>query len=601
MVHPEDNLSYQPLVGAAEIRLLEVLPGPDEQTIQCIIKHVSLDDSPKYVALSYTWGSRENPSDILCDGKRFSVTANLYSALYKCRDTNTRITLWIDAICINQLDIPEREKQVRMMKDIYEKAEAVMVDLGEAGKGAELIQPLLSKIIVLLKQHGMNWAIPQTQFEEFGLPSAEAQDWKELSLLLCRPWFRRVWIIQEFALAQSPNIAYGRIILSWQDLYWTVYWLKSHGMFAHMAPLSDRLPNGHPISLSASVNYFNIVNIREGRLLHKPKSFIKCLRQTRSFEATDPRDKVYGLLGLIPDIDKFDFKVIYSDEETLEKVYVRLAQALVKSGEAYNVLLSAGTKVSSISVPSWVPDWSREQEVNQFSLSLDDSKSSIYHAGGLEKISATILEETPKLAVRGQLFDDILLLGQTYHSSPPKEGEGMENVMRWDAQSRILIGDLSSYPTGEPVHDVYRRVLVANKDDLDNEASAAYIAHYKRMLRSFQIHEQVKSHIKGGPPFDFNEEELKSISQSLKKYAVPMGGRISSRRLCVTRKGYMGLVPNSAREGDSICVFIGAEVPFVLGRSGDEYRLVGDCYVHGIMKGEALDMADSTVQDIVLL
>ena len=597
-----EDLSYEVLSGASEIRLLELHPGQDGQPIRCTMKHVLLDDSPgKYMALSYVWGSAEKPFDILCNEKRLSVTATLYSALHRCRPTDASLIIWIDAVCINQLNIPERESQVRMMRRIYQQAERVVVDLGEAVdevvEGAELISSLLTKTVTLLKEHGTNWTVPQIRFEEFGLPSAEAQDWKALAFLLCQPWFRRVWIIQEFALAQNISMVYGNTILPWQDLYWTVFWLNSQGMFAHMARFGRFFSDGRPIALKASVNFFNLVNIRNGIRYQKPKPFSKCLRHVRVFEATDPRDKAYGLLGLVPDVNEFGFEVIYSEKETLENVYIRLAQALVKSGDAYNVLLSAGTKASSLDVPSWVPDWSSDQKQAQYSVLREEGKKSIYHAGGAEKLSATIGNDSLELTIRGDIYDNIVLLSETYHSSPPKKGEGMKNVMCWEAQTHLLIGNLSSYPTGESVHDVYRRALVANKDHLDNKASLSYIENYERMLRMFAIEEQVRS----GPPFDFTEEEFISLSQSLTQYAVPMSACISERKLCVTRKGYVGLVPDDATEGDVICVVVGGDVPFVLRRCDDDvYRLLGDCYVHGIMEGEALEAEDSKIQDIIL-
>ena len=594
------DLSYQALSSIPEIRLLELHEGRGEEPIRCTIKHVSLDSPGKYMALSYNWGSLESPSYISCNAERLSVTANLYSALRRCRPTDASLTLWVDAICINQLDKSERESQVPMMRRIYQQAERVVVDLGEAVGSAELIPTLLLNTVTLLKKYGLDWTVPQIRFKEFGLPPAEAQDWKALALLLCRPWFRRVWVIQEFALAQNISMVYDNTIISWQDLYWTVRWLHSQGMFAHMASLGDLFPNGRRVALTASVNFFNMVNIRNGILLQKPKPFSKCLRHARDFEATDPRDKAYGLLGLVPCVDDFDFKVIYSDEETLENVYVRLAQALVKSGDAYNVLLSAGSKTSLLDLPSWVPDWSCDQKQAQFSLLRDEGRKSIYHAGGAEKLSATVLQNSRELAVRGSLFDNVLFLSDTYHSSPPKKGEGMKSVMHWEARSRTLTSNLSSYPTGEPIHDVYRRVLVANKDNLDNEASPSYVENYERMLRMFQIEEQTRSFAEGKPSFDFDEEELMSVSKSLMEYAIPMSACIGERRLCVTRKGYIGLVPDNATEGDVICIFPGAEVPFVLRKHDDYHELLGDCYVHGIMTGEALGMEGSRIQEIIL-
>ena len=183
-----EDLSYESLRGTSEIRLLELHHGLPFEPIQCTMKHVSLDDYPrKYYALSYTWGSTEDRRYIACNGKRLSVTANLYSALYKFRSIDENVYFWVDAICINQLDRPERESQVHMMRRIYQQAELVVVDLGNAAEGEELVPSLLSKIVRLRNKYGMDQIVTESFFDNFGLPLAEAPDWKALALLLCRP------------------------------------------------------------------------------------------------------------------------------------------------------------------------------------------------------------------------------------------------------------------------------------------------------------------------------------------------------------------------------------------------------------------------------
>ena len=594
-----EDLSYEPLHSASEIRLLELNKGHSIEPIQCTIRHVSLDNSPgKYMALSYTWGSTEDRRYIACNGKRLSITANLYSALYKFRLADVSVTFWIDAICINQLDVAERESQVRMMRRIYRQAELVVVDLGDAAEGAELIPSLLSKIVKLRNHYGEDQIVPHLLFEEFGLPSAKAPDWNALALLLCRPWFRRVWIIQECALAQDLSMMYGNTVLSWSDLYWALSWLNEQGRFAHIATLGDLFPNGRSVALTGSKNFCKIARIRSGIQRQKPEAISRCLAYVRTFEATDPRDKAYGLLGLVLDVDEFGFQVIYSGTETLENVYFRLAQALVKNGYAYDVLLFAGS-YSLLGNPSWVPNWSREQEHVPFSHTRV-GENPTYYAGGMEKISATVMKNGRELAVCGNLFDEILLLGDTHHGSSWKEGEGTSPIMNWEAQTKTLVDKLSDYPTCEPVFDVYRRVLVANQDSYGNKASASYIENYESTLRMYQIYEDVKSSEKGGPPLKVDEEEIISIHKSIMDYGLRIALCASERKLCVTKKGYIGLVHDDVIEGDSICVFVGAGVPFVLRECGDGYKLYNDCYIHGIMEGEVIEMQDTAIQDIII-
>ena len=104
--------------SASEIRIIELKPGRIEDDVRRVLHHVSLDDNIEYLALSYTWGPTLNPEIIVCNGLRLSITSNLYSALKKCRDDGQSVRFWIDANCIDQKNIPEREAQVAKMSRI---------------------------------------------------------------------------------------------------------------------------------------------------------------------------------------------------------------------------------------------------------------------------------------------------------------------------------------------------------------------------------------------------------------------------------------------------------------------------------------------------
>ena len=286
-------------------------------------------------------------------------------------------------------------------------------------------------------------------------------------------------------------MTYGNTSISASDLYFALDWLNAHGRSSHIAPFGDRFPDGSSVVVRASRNFWIIISIRNNIHFQTPRPFIKYLPFVRTFEASDLRDTVYGLLGLVTDVDDFGFEVIYSDEETLENVYIRLAIALIKCGYAYEVLLYASSKVSSIDVPSWVPDWSCQQTETLF-VQINDEGNTFYHAGGIKKPSVVIMKNNRELAMRGSLVDNIHSLGDTIDSSSWKRGDGATHIRRWEARARMFIDSLSSYPTGESIYDVYRRVLVANQDNQDNhgnKASASYIKNHERMLMTFQLEE----------------------------------------------------------------------------------------------------------------
>jgi hypothetical protein len=131
---PPSALYASPISGRT-IRVLLIEPGPPDAVIQCLLGDKNLDDGLiPYIAISYVWGPTTNPERIMCNGNVVQVTSNLYAFLHEYRRRGTAggdmFPLWVDAICINQSNDEERTTQVRMMKDIYEQANAVVVWLG---------------------------------------------------------------------------------------------------------------------------------------------------------------------------------------------------------------------------------------------------------------------------------------------------------------------------------------------------------------------------------------------------------------------------------------------------------------------------------------
>ncbi|KAH9215457.1 heterokaryon incompatibility, partial [Leptodontidium sp. 2 PMI_412] len=172
------------------IRLLDIQPGQGEDIIHIGLCTYPLDCAPSYVALSYTWGDANHTSAILCQGQTLFVTRNLKEALWQLReshdifagracarsDRNKSPYFWIDAVCINQNDDEEKNQQVKLMWEIYSRAAFVIVWLGKQDEF--------------------------TKSETLGLPGFISQGWDHLFSVLSRPWFSRVWVIQELVAAK---------------------------------------------------------------------------------------------------------------------------------------------------------------------------------------------------------------------------------------------------------------------------------------------------------------------------------------------------------------------------------------------------------------
>jgi hypothetical protein len=130
------EITYRPLCSDDKIRLLVLLPGAGESSLECKLVHSQFRNRAKdtrqmYEALSYMWGPLEPALVITVNGKPCAIRQNLWKALMALRHEDRPRTLWIDVICINQNDIPEKSRLVANMNLVYEQAEKVVVWLGD--------------------------------------------------------------------------------------------------------------------------------------------------------------------------------------------------------------------------------------------------------------------------------------------------------------------------------------------------------------------------------------------------------------------------------------------------------------------------------------
>ena len=125
---------HKTLSSPRSIRLLHLFPSSRDSALECSLDEVSLDQAPDFHALSYVWGEPDvsGGTYLLCSGKRIVVTPNCAAALIHLRHEAGPRVLWIDAVCINQASLGEKNHQVPLMGDIYRKAVSTFMWLGES-------------------------------------------------------------------------------------------------------------------------------------------------------------------------------------------------------------------------------------------------------------------------------------------------------------------------------------------------------------------------------------------------------------------------------------------------------------------------------------
>jgi hypothetical protein len=375
-------LSLNPTLG--EFRVLTLQPGSGTASIQCLIQTTSITTPTSYEALSYCWGDSSVTEDIELEGLRFAVTTNLFAALHSLRLEHSPRTLWIDAICINQGSVKERESQVGLMRKLYQQASRVVIWLGPsrpktgpAFRFFSLLTPsgaatrLFGTYVTneeLLRQGELVANIHQALSSNSLLRECAQILFSDV---LTRDWWHRAWIIQEAALAQSLLVKCGG-----DELDWDHFWGVTYDLFLACAFLDnftgkfeDRIKRVLDFERMNTIQFFRSLTRRETRL---PLSDLVVL--SRMSRATDPKDMIYALLGLAQEgIDPI-LMPKYSPSISYIEVYTDLVEYCIFQDCSLDIITLSRQGVSTHGVPTWVPDWhvwSRTFDVNASDISAD--------------------------------------------------------------------------------------------------------------------------------------------------------------------------------------------------------------------------------------
>ena len=234
-----EQYQYQQLPTQTSIRLINLELGSDLDTLACSFEIVDVHSHPEYIALSYVWGDPSSKVPIICDGKFISVTSNLRDALKKVRGLENKTRLWADALCINQQDNLEKNKQVAMMATIYSNASGVIVWLGPDPHDDA---PMISADIDALIGGLMSFALMGGNFKRFdaescdlhweladgtpmvsGFPNIalfkpDEEEKARIERFLRLSWFSRTWVIQEVGLSAGAIMLWGDTAQVWSSV-----------------------------------------------------------------------------------------------------------------------------------------------------------------------------------------------------------------------------------------------------------------------------------------------------------------------------------------------------------------------------------------------
>jgi hypothetical protein len=626
-----------------EIRLCTLQPGSGDDPVNCTLTTVSLDDKPRYEAVSYVWGDASMRQEIVVDSKSLLVTVNLHTALRYLRWKDRPRVLWADAICINQQNIDERSSQVSFMDNIYREAVEVQVWLCEE---EEVIpeKPLDTSDLMIrpfdarrfneyLKREGFSRPQPplismshdsmkptvvdaleilrlftdRRHFHEmpffYTTPSLEVElspKWHEIlhmiSLILSRPWWKRVWVVQEVVVAadstvhigvhQAPLSLFIEAVESYRghidccqtSIIFSNWWYGNATVaeVLHSSFLSV-------YSLAAIKRYYN-----EGSL-HSGLAF----QVSSSREASDPRDRVYAFIGLFRG-QRNVLDIVPDYGVSVSELYANVTRMMIRDRRSLMPLeLVVSVQDNLFGLPSWAIDL----------ISLSSSKTLLrpgFNASG-SKVHKPLGEHGLFLTIQGFEVDFVSKFA-TLEVDVYSEKNLVRTIKQWQ--------DFALHAQVRDERTLWRTVFRDNIDLLPSDrtiSSKEYDLIEQWWQRINEVVDDPTSATKEGGLFEELNIKLVHIN-------ITARGILRENVPYVTGKGSLGSAPSAVREGDKIFIAEGSDVPLILrpveelpgwnptsaNTSRPYYRLVGLCYLDGVMEGEAVH-ADVVWEQIRLL
>ncbi|RSL76654.1 hypothetical protein CEP51_009768 [Fusarium floridanum] len=645
---------YEPLDELRrEVRLAKLFPKGTTPEICLSLEKASLNDDLEFTALSYTWGDASDTSPITVSGCPFQATRNLVTALRQLQEDDKTVTLWIDAICIQQSNNAEKSWQIQLMKNIYEKATTTLVWLGEDPESTEVMRAF-SK----MSQKGMSWDhtivdTPEvTQWfhgpaRPLGNPFGGPVQVALRKLLNLDYWFR-VWCLQEFLVSQDIIVACGSYKVPLTDFSrFTSTFLKGFSRYLNDAAsrqdMLTMMTNNPPTSTE------ELAGLTHGatRMFQQRESYrssgsgtlgqplVDLLVYAFSYFAgdtlrsTDPRDRIFGLLNLASDAEELGVRPNYG--KSCEDVFLEAWATILAKGQAALLVYpqygrpqaSSSSNTHSLSpflaengrprpraeapnspeLPSWVPDW-RVPRDPSFGKTIIDKP---FTGCGTKTATQWIpSDDIRTIALRGVEVD---VIGKTGTTLAPMEDyirQGLKPASTLLVEIALFIQESYSTHTEAPIYPALEaaaslwRIPVGDQEGISPHSSQVRRAtivsgeRYVSLLNVIKVYNDVMQSRDPTAAMQFSMAMLQNMGKFEQYLAAVM--MQAGRKPFLSALGYVGLGPAAMEPGDVIVIFYGAHVPFVLRPKGQEFQLLGEAYVHGIMDGEFMqvDREDKT-------
>ena len=331
------------------------------------------------------------------------------------------------------------------------------------------------------------------------------------------------------------------------------------------------------------------------------QSLIDLSRISRTSQQMDDRDKIYGILNLM-DSDLAN-SIVPDYSNSVCQVYVDFAKSVIMHTNSLNYICSnRACLLDQAEIPSWVPDWRVPLQTN-IEIQTDNS----YHASRDLGADLRVDNQNNFLIVKGLRFDVVDGMSVGFDNN--------KSLVTSNTDWTPTKGYSIAYTNEEVVKDALCRTMIAYKSqseellseldgllcipfDIDSSELISISDDERTHFSMFDRLRLMNSYLSIGgisltkyymPPANSGQDVSTVATSEVLRATVYAAAQVAvGRRLVITEKGRFAPASSLAEPGDVICVLFGCSVPVILRHDKNYWKLVGECYLHGIMKGEAM-------------
>ncbi|CAG9978005.1 unnamed protein product [Clonostachys byssicola] len=550
--------------------------------IKCEIIHVLLEELPRYVAISYAWGDPGDTCKIDIGGNSIPISVSLHGALQALRQKNEPVLVWADALCIDQGNRDERTEQIQLMPTIYSNADSVAVWLGAEGDGS-------AKAVDFIHRLSGQAQYPK-QVSQLLASGMSNGDLAGVVSLFSRDYWRRLWVVQELLNAKKVIVYCGSIELPWRS-----YQLASNLFFEYRHELAFQSiqMNRNRLAISPDQFSYDQVLIYQGPaslpdlrsyIGNVERAFLDILRACRRKLASDPRDKIFGILGILPEEVRNEFPPDYN--MSTKDLYTQVVEFLIKTTMRLDVICEAvhfPVHTSSTDLPSFIPDWSHAPQTTPMG-----HKYKFSAAGSTEARCKLLDQRLNKLEIEAIPLDSVKIKGVAV-GTLCNLGDYLMAFLHWRA---LLLGEVG-HEKDEYIRGAEEDFAMAIcLEQIPSQYTPSQWLPICYSVFANLLHERLP-YLPWDPtlmkyldaPVDVEPKDRREYLQKV------FGDKMMGRSLCITEHGRIGMGSGFMQPGAQVVVPLGCLTPILLRPDAvrSTYRFVGDVYINRYMNGKAIE------------